>query len=125
MIAYKIVKKNFTSYILNEQSGDFVLEYKIGKITKSIKNSLGIFCFKTLEAAKCFAGEPEFDQQYKILKIEGTKVLPVSEISGCIAWLALKSWYCGYAQQGSMQCPKETICFKEILPLEIVEENVV
>ena len=47
-----LVRQYFSDII---RCSKYSLEYKIGKITKAVKGSLGIFCFKTLEDAERFA----------------------------------------------------------------------
>lgn len=56
---YKVVRlidsKNFTSVMSKDLPPDFILNYAIGKETKKVKYSLGIFSFDLLEDARMFA----------------------------------------------------------------------
>ena len=63
MKRYKVVKQS-TSWpkeyfsdgiIFMPTKSKYRLKYKVGKITKAVEESLGIFCFKTIADAKRFA----------------------------------------------------------------------
>ena len=50
---YQIDHDCFQSFSIEDNCG-YCLHYEIGKVTKAVSGSLGIFCFRTLEDADCF-----------------------------------------------------------------------
>ena len=88
MIVYKVVRDIRKSDIA---SGKYSLRYEDGKIVEKIKNTLGIFCFETLEEAINFA---TFSNDI-VLKVEGIgrAKRKIKVISGSVSEKALDIFY--------------------------------
>ena len=52
MIAYKILDKDMKSFIVSDFISKYTICYKMNKIIKAPLNTLGIFCFTTINATR-------------------------------------------------------------------------
>lgn len=67
MICYKLVLQQDKKIYSYTTTGKYKLLYKVGKETEMVKDSVGLFCFKTLKSAEIW----NTHMTAVILKVEG------------------------------------------------------
>lgn len=130
-IVYKVVRKTINgmfSLMFNELPSSIVLKYELGKETKA-KGSSYIFCFKTLDAAKCFA---DFSLEC-ILECETTdKPKKIkARLSLVKVWSSFHDfWYSKSPIENHRLCsdccaaPEGTIGVRSLTPKRVVELDI-
>lgn len=115
-----------------ESKNKYSLSYKLNKITQSSDNTLGVFCFKTLDDAKEYIDKFEeagWQFDYKIYECDGynEKELPNCILGGIIAEGYLDQYYNTNIPESernlyfNSQPPEESfICFESIKLLKEV-----
>ena len=129
MIAYKVVSKEYRSFILNQalpRSSLFNLLYKINNITNCVPNSPGIMCFTTIKMAKNFILNV-MPFNYIILQVQGkNKMITPTKILVFLTENNLRNYCnndCSHISTTTSLIPSGTICFKSVKPIKIIEES--
>ena len=129
IIAYKIVSKNWKSFILDNvngkqhnRPGKYILPYKLNEETRCVKNSIGIMCFKSYMTTRMFCHDI-LENKCIILEVDGKDQKPLSTL--CNNVTRLDCFYNNPLEHRrpyvSDAFPHGTICFESIIPLKIIK----
>lgn len=131
-MAYKIVSKNWKSFILDNVNGKqhnrpekYILSYELNKETRCIKNSIGIMCFKSHMTARMFCNNT-FENTCIILEVKGKDRKPLSVLCNNISKL---DFFYNIPLESKLRrrlyesdvFPHDTICFESIVPTKIIK----
>ena len=128
-MAYKIVSKNWKSFILDNVNGKqynrpekYILSYKLNEETRCVKNSIGIMCFKSYGAVQMFYHD-NIRNKCIILEVDGKDQKPLNTL--CDSITRLDCFYNSPLEYRKLYesdaFPHGTICFESIIPLKIIE----
>jgi len=138
-IAYKIVSKNWKSFMLDNinpiqynKPKKYILSYELNKKTNCIKNSIGITCFKTYtDALRFFYSSLYYDMQFSplfifdqsmLLKVKGIKQKPLTSFCSELNKLGYFYGTKVYNNLINKNFPSGTICFESIIPLKVIKK---
>jgi len=105
MIAYKLVSKNWKSFILDNnfisisKPINYNLKYTLNEETKCVENSIGILCFKTIEQATKFYFGMTSDYKFIkgiLLEINGKNEKKLTLIAGKLSETGFNQFYNHY-----------------------------
>lgn len=118
-VKYKVVRIDRTSAFVGDSS-KYCLKYNKGNIVKSVKGSLGVFCFKKRELCEDFIQQLKqriFDNNhYQIIRVKPIQRGKSPKII-CYNWTNLKVFYEHQYSQTRI-VPIGTICYPEVLVLD-------
>jgi hypothetical protein len=115
-----------------KEPNPYSLHYKLNKITKAPANTLGVFCFKTLDDAKDFDNFWKIHNRIKTTIFECKGYNKISLKNGILSSVINKGFLDlfyndkisdkeNYLYFNSRTAPDEFICFESIKPIKVVE----
>ena len=119
-IAYKILTKDLKSYLVTGSSKEYSIQYSRYNITKTLPNTLGLFCFKNYKKAVNYYINT--DIKGRMFEVIGYNPIDVHKVAGVLSSLYLDNFYkrFRYDKLGIMISnnyifpPNNTICFESI-----------
>ena len=113
-IVYKVVNK-YSRKSAVVSNNIFSRKYSKGKIIKSEKNTLGLFCFKNLENAKNFCIMNMRDKTATIIKVRGIGKSSCPDfVSGSASLISLSGFYIDKMSVFTYKPLPNTICFQSV-----------
>lgn len=132
MIAYKLVSLDWESFMLSTVSAksratDYILQYRLGRVTRARLSSLGVMCFDTIKHAEEFIQNSEDLPKAVLVEVEG--IGEPSYPAGVAYGICDEGLYEFYHPDAALyrppchQPPLGTVCFKSVMSMRVIQSK--